>query len=343
MSSQPTTLISAAKEESMDFSMPSYGDATKGDVTSKMAIPSFNPFGDSADDSASNTSTKQADDAKQQQADKAAAKQQQADKAAAEADKAAADADKKAAKEAKKAEEKAARKLAEIEKQKEYAERSKAEASSSSKSEAPAPKIPDFKKPDTPEISIPEFKAPDISIPDFKAPSMPKIGMPKFDMPKVDTPKTEAPSGGGYNLDVPDFKAPEMPKFDMPKIGMPKFDMPKMESPSGGYDLDIPKVKAPKGDMPSISLPNPFGGGSSKSDDGVVVAPQETRDESARQALAVYKDSDQEAKVLEQQARELRDAAKAKKQLFNLAKDDACKTRPGGKILCLRNPFSAGF
>jgi hypothetical protein len=69
MSSQPTTLISAkAKEETMDFNMPSYGETYKGDVTSsKFAPPSFNPFGDS-DTKASETgsSSSQADDAAKQ-------------------------------------------------------------------------------------------------------------------------------------------------------------------------------------------------------------------------------------------------------------------------------------
>ena len=44
----------------------------------------------------------------------------------------------------------------------------------------------------------------------------------------------------------------------------------------------------------------------------------------------------------EAKAKELRAVATAKKKVAKAAKDEACKTRPGGKILCIR-PFGAGY
>lgn len=41
-------------------------------------------------------------------------------------------------------------------------------------------------------------------------------------------------------------------------------------------------------------------------------------------------------------ARELRNVANEKKKIANAAKDEACKTRPGGKFLCLRG-FGIGY
>jgi hypothetical protein len=45
---------------------------------------------------------------------------------------------------------------------------------------------------------------------------------------------------------------------------------------------------------------------------------------------------------IEQQALDARNLANEKKKIFNEFKDDACKTRWGGKILCLR-PFGSGY
>lgn len=45
---------------------------------------------------------------------------------------------------------------------------------------------------------------------------------------------------------------------------------------------------------------------------------------------------------IEAKARELRKAANEKKKIAKAAKDEACKTRFGGKILCIR-PFGIGF
>ena len=127
------SLVLAEKIETMDFSMPSYGDTLKGDtagVKEAPGIPNFNPFGSREEPKEEEPAAAVEQSSKADE--KAAAEARKADeKAAAEAKKA----DEKAAAEAKKAEEKAAaeakkaekeaRRAAEMEKQKEAAERSK--------------------------------------------------------------------------------------------------------------------------------------------------------------------------------------------------------------------------
>ena len=123
------SLVLSEKVETMDFSMPSYSGAVKGDTTSGAkeapGIPSFNPFASSEPKeeepaAAAAATAVSVDDSKAAEA-KAAAEQSKADaKAAAEKKKA----DDKAADEAKKAE-KEARRLEQIEKQKEAVERAK--------------------------------------------------------------------------------------------------------------------------------------------------------------------------------------------------------------------------
>lgn len=197
---------------------------------------------------------------------------------------------------------------------------------------------PDFKKSsettknELPEIKVPDFKAPEISIPDFKAPEMPKFS---FDMPKMDVPKVDFDSS---KLDMPKL---DMPKLDMPKLDMPKFDMPKFDMPA----MEMPKGEMPNIELPSFSLPKfGFPGGSdSTNSEPKVYTSQDVRDEAARTARNVYLDSDEFAKEIEARAREARQLAKGKLELAKQAKDLACETRPGGKWICLRNPFVTGF
>lgn len=341
---QPTTLV-ADKVVELDFSLPSYSDSVKGgDISkSKLSAPSFNPFGDFepskvGDDLFGKSSSSSVDEPAVAVQEPKVSKAEQ--KAAAEAKKA----EEKAAAEAKKAE-KEARLKAEREKQKAALERSKqveaesaAETPSFKAPEMPEFKAPDFKLPDTSGFKAPEmpdFKAPDLS--GFKAPDMPKFDMPDTSAFKApDMPKFEMPDTSG-------FKAPDMPKFDTSKL--PKFDVPKIDLPKNDYiDLDqLPKFDAPKVSLPS-NLPSfPSFGGSDSSKDSVILAPQDVRDERARAARQVYLEYDASAKDIEAQAREARNLANEKKKLANAAKDEACQTRPGGKLLCLRNPFTAGF
>ena len=45
-----------------------------------------------------------------------------------------------------------------------------------------------------------------------------------------------------------------------------------------------------------------------------------------------------DSQEIEQQAREAREAANNKRKIAKEKKDDACKTKWGGKILCFRSP-----
>lgn len=323
MSETPTMLV-AEKVETMDFSMPSYGSAYSGDtVTGAKAapeIPSFNPFGSSSSSEPAapvKEDTSAADAAAKKAEEKAAAEAKKAEeKAAAEAKKA----EEKAAAEAKKAEEEAkkaekeARRLAEIEKQKEAVERAKqkkaeeaAAAAAKEESAAPEISIPSFSAPEMPEIKVPD-------IPKFDAPKMPEFSAPKvpeFSAPKV--PEFSAPK-------IPEFSAPKVPEFSAPKASIPKFDAPKSSS---SYDFDIPSSSSFK----------------SVDED---VEPQEVRDARAKEARSAFLAADSEAKEIERQARALRDVANEKKKTAKMAKDEACKTRIGGKFLCVR-PLGSGY
>ncbi|GKZ00567.1 hypothetical protein MPSEU_001008900 [Mayamaea pseudoterrestris] len=341
----PATSINLAdKIVEMDFSLPSYSESVKGsDISqSKIGVPRFNPFGDFepskiAEQDSSNskqqpfaTAPAVVDDVKPTIDKRAAAA---AEKAAAEAKKI----EEKAAADIKRAE-KEARLKVEREKQRAAAERSKQEESSTpAASSFKAPDFSDLKMPDTSGLKMPDtssFKAPDMPKFDlsgtssFKAPAMPKFGMP----------------------DTGNFKAPAMPKLEMPDTSsfkapsMPKFDMPNFELPKNDYiDMDqLPKFDAPKISMPS-NLPSfPSFGGSPRSDD-VVLDSQDARDGRAKDARQVYLQFDASAKEIEAQAREARNLAKEKQKMANAAKDEACQTRPGGKFICLRNPFNVGY
>ena len=105
--------------------------------------------------------------------------------------------------------------------------------------------------------------------------------------------------------------------------------MPVFEAPV----YDAPVVKAPS--IPFLSSP--------KVEDSIPDdEPQEVRDERARQARTVFLSYDDDAKELETKANQARDLANEKKKLASDAKDEACKTHWGGKVLCLR-PLNSGY
>lgn len=222
-------------------------------------------------------------------------------------------AEEKAATEAKKTEEEAkkaekeARRLTQLEKQKEAAERAKQKE----KEAAATKEEPSILA--APEISLPSF-----STPSFSPPEMPEVKvleMPKFSMPKMDLPeKSDMPK-----FDAPKFEAPKVLEFRAPKMSIPSFDAPKS---SGGYDFSSQAASASK--------------------EAEVVEPQEVRDARAKEARSDFLAADNEAKELERQARELREVANGKKKIANELKGDACKTRLGGKIVCLR-PLNSGY
>lgn len=312
-----STQTLAVKVETLDFSMPSYDQATKerelkfGTTSSP---PSFNPFGDFEPSVKDDTSAadKKAEEERKEQEKKDAAERKQKEE------------EEKQAEIARKKAEKEARLQAEREKQKAAAERAAAEkakeAEASSKPveikmpefdtssfKAPDIKVPDFKAPDM-DFKAPDIKIPDIKVPDFKAPDMSKVSMPKFDVPKFDMPKTDIPK-----FELPSDVSKNIPKFDLPDTGLPKIGLPSLPS----FSPDPKEMEN--------------------------LAPQEVRDQIARDKRQIFLSADDDAKEAEAKAREIRAIANAKKKEFNAAKDEACKTRPGGKILCLRNPFNAGY
>lgn len=287
----PTTVTAAI--DTMDFSMPSYSEATTGEVKNKGGgAPAFNPFGDftpsAVENSGADAAEKEAAAAKKAEEKEAAVAKKAEEKAAAVAKKAEEKASKEAAKET--------RRLEQAELQKAAQERSKQTDESAS---------PKFTAPDFSEIKAPDLKMPDIS--SFKAPD---LKMP----------------------DLSSFKAPEMPDIKVPdfagKLNLPE-NFPKMDASSLPKFDNLPKVSIPGFDSSSPDLQN--------------LAPQEIRDQLAREARVTYLEADEEAKAAEQVAREVRGTANDKLVLAKEAKDLACTTRPGGKFICLRNPFTIGY
>jgi hypothetical protein len=315
----------------MDFSMPSYDAATKGSAgdSSSAKIPSFNPFGDFEPQFIRPSPTPESP---------AAPAPTPAPAAPAVSDD----------------------KLFEL--------------------KSPDISLPEFKAPELPSFKVPELPKLDMPKLNLKAPELPKVSMPSLPSREGDDGSSSfsVPSFFGESSDDEEdsdepseamqFKVPDLPKLSLPSVPeikapsfegfkLPSFSLPELPKLGGGdgsgsgmeYDLDIPKfeMEAPKVSMPQISLPSlpSFGGGgeSASSGEGEEIEPQEVRDERAREARQVFLSFDSDAKIIEQQAREARNLANEKKKLASEAKDEACKTRPGGKWICLRNPFTAGF
>jgi hypothetical protein len=325
---QQSSVVVAREIETLDFSMPSYDDVTKGGSaggSSSTKIPSFNPFGDFEPQFIRPSPTPDAPAAPAP----APAAPVVVDNQPFEF-----------------------------------------KAPVISLPEVKAPELPSFKAPDLPKLEMPKL--------DLKTPEMPKFSMPSLSSPRAGDGSSSfsMPAFGGSSdegeedSDEPSeamqFKVPDLPKLSLPStpdikvpsfegLKLPSLSMPELPKLGGGgsgsgmeYDLDIPKFEmdAPKVSMPQLSLPAfpSFGGGGESASSGEEeLEPQEVRDERAREARQVFLSFDSDAKVIEQQAREARNLANEKKKLANEAKDEACKTRPGGKWICLRNPFTAGF
>jgi len=138
------------------------------------------------------------------------------------------------------------------------------------------------------------------------------------------------------SFSVPDIKIPDFSSFKAPDIKIPKIKTPD-------YDLDVSdkarNVELPKVSLPSFSTPS-FSSGSNTVDfDG---ESQEIRDERAKEARSEFNGADSTAKEYENKAKQLRDIANDKKRIAIAGKDEACKTRFGGKVLCIR-PFGIGY
>mmetsp|Transcript_12054 Transcript_12054/g.25669 ORF Transcript_12054/g.25669 Transcript_12054/m.25669 type:complete len:439 (+) Transcript_12054:99-1415(+) len=325
--------------DTLDFSLPSYEQATSGASGSELDKGSDSPSSkaSSDDDAAAKEEANRAaeeEKAAKAEAKRAAAEEKAAKKAEAEAKKKAeAEAKEAAAKEAAdKAAAKEARLAAEKEKQKLAVERQKAakeEEAAAAKETPPAldlDSLKDIKAPELPKVDIPKVDIP--AMPDMKSFSLPKIDIKAPEMPEIKVPDAPKPAA------TVDIKAPEMPSFSLPKIDMPKvdipappkldtpkFDMPKMESPK--YDFDLPAAPA----KPAV-------------DENL--EPQEVRDARAAEKNAAFKDALADAKEAEKAAKIAKNKANDAKKVFKEAKGEACATRPGGKILCLRG-FGVGY
>jgi len=285
--------------ETLDFSLPSYGEATKSDTLSPSSSssssdspPAFsNPFGElkmpeRATESAKVTPAPapapvaKKDDAAEKAAEKADAEARKADEKARKAEE-------KAAAEAKKAEEKAA---AEAKKEAEKAAAEKKEAEKQARREAEKKKqqeaVERAKQREEEEAAAKEAAAPAPAPVPAPAPSKPVTPPPPPPPPKA--PEFSAPEVSLPDIKIPEFKAPSFsaPKFDMPKIETPKIDVPKAEAPkfavpsTPSYNFDTPVPSKPVETAPSVPL-----------------EPQEVRDDRAREAKATYKGLYDEAKV----------------------------------------------
>lgn len=349
VSSPSSVLLSIGGQsyDTLDFSLPSYSEATKtgdatrssADIDSKSEPPSFkNPFGDlklpvpnveedatakkteadkkaaeeisAADKAKKAAEEKAAADAKSAADKEAKAKAAEEAKAKAEADKAKAAAEKEAtekAKEARKAAEKAKQEEA-VARARKVAEEEKAKKESE---KSTAGDYVDVKASPSP-ASPPAFKAPDFSVPDIK---IPEFKAPTFSTPDIKTP----------DLKIPDFKAPS-------------FSIPKLDIPAA------PKLNVPSAPPKFATSPPSFGGSSdtSPAEDSSPLESQEVRDEKAREAKTEFKRLDSEAKAIEKQAKEARQVANSAKKVAKGAKGEACQTRFGGKVLCVR-PFGVGY
>ncbi|KAL7508103.1 hypothetical protein ACHAXN_005195 [Cyclotella atomus] len=317
--------------ETLDFSLPSYDQAVSGGDVAKPAAKET-PEDDGAAKAAEKAAKEEAaaaERAAKEEARKAAAEKKEAEraeKAAAEAKKQE-EADAKAKKEA----DKAARIAAEKEKQRQAVERQKA---AKEESAAPAISVPDLK-----DISVPNLK-------DIKIPDIPKIEVPKIDIPKVEAPKFDAPKPklDAPKFDAPKFDAPKVPDFKAPDVKLPSFSMPKVDVPK----IDVPAV--PSFDMPKTPAAPSFNVPSKSAAPAAFDAPgesQEARDARAAAKKADFKDADSVARAsitceAEKAAKIARDKANEMKKEFKAAKAEACATRPGGKLLCLRG-FGVGY
>lgn len=334
--------------DTLDFSLPSYSEANGGTAEKSEAPKSAPGFSagfpelklpGSGD---SESSAPAVDEAEKKAADEASKKAAEEDKAAAkkaaEEDKAAKAkakedariakekeaAEKEAAAEKKKAE-LAVRREAEKQKQEEMVarqraadEKAKAEAAAQSDeakvespkpdpSPAPAPKpapAPAPKPAPAPVVSAPEVKLPEFAVPEMK--------IPAFTAPKFEMPSAPAAPKASYDLDIksppsaPSVSAPAAPMFAVPAL--PSFSSDKAETAKVEAQLES----------------------------------QDVRDGRAREKNEKFKSLDDDAKAVEKQAKAARELAKDAKKEAKIAKAEACKTRPGGKALCIR-PFGSGY
>jgi len=306
--------------DTLDFSLPSYSEANGGDSSPETkSAPTFSasfpelklPGGDEAK---KDTAAEEAAAKKSAEEEKASKEQAKVDARIAKEKEAA----EKEAKEEKKKADIAARRESEKKKQEEMVARQRASEEKAAAADAAAKAADESaaKKVESAPTPAPAPKpkpAPPVVVPEVSAPKLPEFTAPEI--PSFSAPDIKIPSFSAPDIKIPSFSAP---KFEMPAA-------PSASTPKLSYDLD---VKAPS--VPSFSSPAPESPKKS-------LEPQEVRDGKARSAKDKFKNLDNEAKALEQKADDARQVAKAAKKQAKDAKDDACQTRAGGKVLCIRS------
>jgi hypothetical protein len=110
------------------------------------------------------------------------------------------------------------------------------------------------------------------------------------------------------------------------KFNLPKLDVPQLETKSS-----MESTKTPFVPPLDVSPPKPQTLVLEK-----VMESQDVRDQRAREAKLIFDEKDTAAKEIEKKAADARKNADEAKIAYQHAKDDACATRFGGKILCLR-------
>jgi len=138
-------------------------------------------------------------------------------------------------------------------------------------------------------------------------------------VPEPKAPSFSIPKTSELNLHVPKVSIPKTP--EVPKI--PSRPPYSLETSKNVYDFNSSPV------APKVNPANYY-------------EPQEIRDMRARDARVSFAKAQNELKALDEKARTQRQIVNEKSKQAKEAKDLACETRTGGKILCVR-PFSIGY
>jgi len=312
-----TSLQIAAKDNSdfLDFSLPSYGDSVGSSAPSKFSLPSLDiaaPRTDNVEESSSSPAPTSEDNSNEKEKAAAAAAERKAEAAAAK------EAEREEAAQ-RKAEEKADK-----EAEKEATKQAAAEKKAADAAEAAQKKVEKEARREA-----------------EKEKQRLVLERAKAEKTEAEVSKEKEAPDTATSFSVPDIKIPEFTAPDFSSFKAPDIKIPKIKTPD--YDLDI-SDKARNVELPKVSLSNfsppSFSSGSNTVDfDG---ESQEIRDERAKEARSEFNGADSTAKEYENKAKQLRDIANDKKRIAIAGKDEACKTRFGGKVLCIR-PFGIGY
>ena len=170
----------------------------------------------------------------------------------------------------------------------------------------------------------------------------PNIKIPSITIPKF---QEKLEFNNPYDLKLPSINIPksgDVSSFAIPKIKIPS-SVPSIENIPSLDKIDIPSIN--KINKSTINLPNIIRQESTQEE----IESQEKRDKLARRAYETYIKNKKTAKEYEVKVNKAREEAKVKREIAlnskreaQIAKGDACKTRPGGRYLCIR-PFGIGY